>query len=32
MKQFLPKDVIEASKICFYLNAYTNLNESSQLD
>ena len=26
MKQFLPKDVIEASKICFYLN------QCSQLD
>ena len=32
MKQFLPKDDIEASKICFYLNTYTDLNESSQLD
>ena len=32
MKQFLPKDDIEASKICFYLNTYTNLIQSSQLD
>ena len=32
MKQFLPKDVIEASKICFYLNQYKRLRQSSQLD
>ena len=32
MKQFLPKDDIEASKICFYLNQYKGLNEYSQLD
>ena len=32
LKQFLPKDVIEASKICFYLNQYKRLNQSSQLD
>ena len=32
MKQFLPKDVIEASKICFYLNQYKCLIQSSQLD
>ena len=32
MKQFLPKDDIEASKICFYLNQYKCLNECSQLD
>ena len=25
MKQFLPKDDIEASKICFYLNQYKRL-------
>ena len=29
---FSPKDDIEASKICFYLNQYKGLNESSQLD
>ncbi len=32
MEQFLPKDNIEASKICFYLNQHKCLNESSQLD
>ena len=32
MKQFLPKDVIEASKICFYLNQKMGIIQSSQLD
>ena len=32
MKQFFPKDDIEASKICFYLNQYKCLKESSRLD
>ena len=31
MKQFLPKDGIEASKICFYLNQDKCLNKCSQL-
>ena len=29
---FSPKDVIEASKICFYLNQYKCLSQCSQLD
>ena len=32
MKQFLPKDDIEASKICFYLNQYKYVNQCSRLD
>ena len=32
MKQFLPKDDIEASKICFYLNTYKYVSQCSRLD
>ena len=31
MKQFLPKNNIEAAKICFYLNQYKSFFQCSQL-